>query len=133
MSGLSFSALLGRAQAYTDAFRRIAMSPRAFLVVSVYTSMWLSFPLATLPSIMARRNARSDPPPTEGGQGVLDIRRPPKVVQCVLDLPSYFLSYFLPNFPYIQPASYISYILGLLPPSLFLSPGGRAFRKADPK
>ena len=73
-----------------------------------------------VPLDMARRNARSDPPPTEG-------------VQCVLNIPSYFLSYFLPNFSYIQPASYISYILGLLPPSLFLSPRGRAFRKADPK
>jgi len=48
-----------------------------------------------------------NPPPTEGVQGVLDI-------------PSYFLSYFLPDFPYIQHASYISYILGLPPLSFSL-------------
>ena len=48
-----------------------------------------------------------NPPPTEGVQGVLDPN-------------SYFLSYFLPNFSYIQPASYISYILGLPPLSFSL-------------
>ena len=48
-----------------------------------------------------------NPPPTEGGQGVLNT-------------PSYFLAYFLPNLSYIQPASYTSYILGLPPLSFSL-------------
>ena len=61
----------------------------------LFPRSWLNF-LVTLD--VARRNARSDPPPTEGVQGVLDQG-------CKL----------------------------ALDPSLFLSPGGRAFRRADPQ
>ena len=56
------------------------------------------------------------------------IRRPPKVVQGVLDMNFKILANSASPSPFI-------YLLHLKAsdPSLFLSPGGRAFRRADPK
>ena len=58
-----------------------------------------------------------NPPPTEGVQGVLDPTHILKINASSWLYPSTFL-----------------YLLHLKasPPSLFLSPGGRAFRRADP-
>ena len=59
------------------------------------------------------------------------FRRPPKVVQGVLDIPNILK---INASSWLYPSTFL-YLLHLKasPPSLFLSPGGRAFRRADPK
>ena len=74
---------------------------------SVSWQRWARCSRSGWPAVSPPWGLSINPPPTEG-------------VQSVLNIPSYFLSYFLPDFSYIQHASYISYILGLPPLSFSL-------------